>query len=427
MAVVFRKGFKMKRFSIAVLLAVVCATGSVRADNSSIAAELNKQGIELYNAGKYQSAGRVFERALRLVPHNKIVQENSVNCYLQLADERTAVGDYSGAIDQVGRALEVQPKNAGLYVRSASYAVKTKNINTAEFNLRAALDLEPDNVNAHMLLGEVLYDTGNLQGAIAEWEIVLKAKPERKDVMARLEKARREIEIEGNHSVRESRRFVLAYERSELRSEAGRVLRMLDRLWYRVGRDLKYFPEAGVQIPVVLYTPDKFFTATGAGMHIAGLYDGKIRVPIDPKTKDDDTLNMLLKHEYTHVVIRLKTNDNVPFWLNEGLAQFESESFSARHRQHIEKALASGTLVPLEKLDATHVSLKGSDPSLIYAESFAAVRHIHKKYGMRKLLALLDRLGEKYSTEEALGLALRRGFTYKRLHDETFRSFTPAR
>ena len=71
-------------------------------------------------------------------------------------------------------------------MRASSYAVKTKNLNSAEFNLRAALDLEPNNVIAHLLLGEVFYDTGNLSGAIAEWEIVIKANPDRKDVSARL-------------------------------------------------------------------------------------------------------------------------------------------------------------------------------------------------------------------------------------------------
>ena len=63
-----------------VLIAVVMAAGSVRADNASIASNLNKQGVELYTAGKYASAQRVFVRALRLMPHNKIVQENTVNC-----------------------------------------------------------------------------------------------------------------------------------------------------------------------------------------------------------------------------------------------------------------------------------------------------------------------------------------------------------
>ncbi|MCD6288155.1 MAG: tetratricopeptide repeat protein [Candidatus Hydrogenedentes bacterium] len=413
----------MNRIVGLVLIAVLCTGGISGADIATTAVTLNQQGVDKYNAGKYEEARRLFDRALRLAPTEQTVRSNLVNCYLQIADGLVASGDYDGAARELDQAIDIQPKNADLYVRSASCYLRSKNLNAAEFNLRAALDLEPDNTNAHVLLGEVLYATGNLYGAIAEWEMVIKVAPDRKDVQNRLDKARREVQVEGNHSVRESRRFVLTYERSEMRTQASRVLRMLDRIWYKVGRDFRYFPKPGVKIPVVLYTPDKFFTATGAGLHIAGLYDGKIRVPIDPKTRDDKTLEMLLTHEYTHVVIRLIANDKVPFWLNEGLAQFESEPFGTRQRVEIERAMRSGKLVPLSQLDVTHLSLKSDGLGLAYAESFAAVRYIHRKFGMRRVLALLNALGEGNSTEQAMSLALRRGYGYQNLEDDTFTEF----
>jgi len=391
------------------------------------AGDLNQQGVDLYETGQYRKAARVFERTLRLVPGNGIVEQNLANCYMQLADRSISAGDHSGALDLISMAIDLRPNDAGLYVRAASCNIKVKNLNAAEMNLRAALELHQGDVNAHLLLGEVLYSTGNLIDAIAEWEYVLEAMPERTDIQPRLDKARREAKVEGDYRAKESKRFLLTYERSELNREAGRVLRMLDKIWYKVGRDLRYFPERGVQIPVVLYTPDKFFEATGAGMHVSGLYDGKIRVPIGSQTEDNDTLEMLLKHEYTHVVVRLMTNNNVPFWLNEGLAQHESESFSKRHRQQIERAVAAGTLIPLEKLDGSRIVLQGSQLGLAYAEGFAAVRYIRSKFNTRKLIALLERLGEGHSTQEAMSLALRRGYTYDKLQEETFREFVPSR
>ncbi len=360
------------------------------------------------------------------MPGNGIVEQNLANCYMQLADERIAVGDNTGALDLIRKAINLTPEDANLYIRAASCNIKNKNLSAAESDLRSVFDLDPDNINAHTLLGEVLYSMGDLVGAIAEWETVLEAEPGRDDIKSRLEKARREVKVEADFALDVSLRFLLTYERSELRREAARVRRMLDRIWYKVGRSLRYYPEAGVQIPVVLYTPDKFFEATGAGLHVSALYDGKIRVPIGPQTKDDDTLELLLTHEYTHVIVRLITNNNVPFWLNEGLAQFESEPFVSRHRQQIEQAVAHGTLVPLARLDGSRIVLRGSELGLAYAEGFAAVRFIRQRFGQRKLLALLEKLGEGYTAEEAMSLALRRGYTYERLQDEVFREFAPA-
>jgi len=417
----------MVRSGLCLVAVAVCLVWGAYGQTDISAGDLNRQGVDLYEAGEYQKAARVFERTLRLVPGNGIVEQNLTNCYMQLADRSISAGDYSGGLDLINMAIDVRPNDAGLYIRAASCNIKVKNLNAAETNLRAALELDQDDVNAHTLLGEVLYSTGNLIDAIAEWEYVIEVAPERTDIQPRLEKARREAKVEGDYSIRESRRFLLTYERSELRTEAKRVLRMLDRIWYKVGRDLKYFPEAGVQIPVVVYTPDKFFEATGAGMHVGGLYDGKIRVPIGPQTEDNDTLEMLLKHEYTHVVVRLITNNNVPFWLNEGLAQYESESFSKRQREQIENAVAAGKLIPLEKLDGPRIVLNGSELGLAYAEGFAAVRYIRGKFNTRKLLTLLERLGEGHSTENAMSLALRRGYTYDKLEEETFREFVPSR
>jgi len=416
-----------RRLYIAALIVCMSISAVVDAQPGETAGDLNTKGVELYDTGDYERAATLFERALRLVPDNSIVEQNLVNCYLQMADRNISTGSYAAALDLIYDSIDITPNDASLYIRAASCNIKTKNLNAAESNLRAALELDPGNVNAHALLGEVLYSTGYLVDAIAEWEAVLEVTPDREDIKFRLDKARREAKVESDFSVRESRRFLLTYERSELRREASRVLRMLDRIWYKVGRDLRYFPEHGVQIPVVLYTPDKFFEATGAGLHVGGLYDGKIRVPIGPQTEQDDTLEMLLTHEYTHVIVRLITNNNVPFWLNEGLAQYESESFSTRHRRLIERAIDNGSLMLLQELEGPQLTFRGPELGLAYAEGFAAVRFIRSKFSSRKLIAMLERLGEGYSTEDAMSLGLKRGFTYRRLQEDTFREFTPSR
>src|SRR5204862_3294319 len=62
--------------------------------------------------------------------------------------------------------------------------------------------------------------------------------------------------------------------------------------------------------------------ATQAGPDVAGLYDGKVRVPIGGLRRLDPEARGVLRHEAAHAFITGKSRGAAPRWLQEGLAQW---------------------------------------------------------------------------------------------------------
>src|SRR5438094_2112162 len=51
-----------------------------------------------------------------------------------------------------------------------------------------------------------------------------------------------------------------------------------------------------------------------------GLFDGKIRLPVEGAMRDGTALDRVLRHEYTHALVHDRTRGRAPTWLSEGLA-----------------------------------------------------------------------------------------------------------
>jgi hypothetical protein len=138
---------------------------------------------------------------------------------------------------------------------------------------------------------------------------------------------------------------------------------------------------------------------------------------------DEDKLKQVLRHEYTHVIIRELTGGKTPFWFNEGLAQFESEQLDRQKRRILENALKNGELIPLKDLDETQIDLD-TDPGrlhLAYLEGFATVSYLRRRFTRYRLFSFMDLLGQGYDTETALKQVY--GRSYNQLHREVFREY----
>ena len=71
-------------------------------------------------------------------------------------------------------------------------------------------------------------------------------------------------------------------------------------------------------ITVILYPLQEFREVTQAPENVAGLYDGKIRVPLGGLQRVDDAARRLLVHELTHAFVHSKTRGNCPTWRRSG-------------------------------------------------------------------------------------------------------------
>ena len=77
------------------------------------------------------------------------------------------VGDLEMAVEYMGRAVQLKPDNADAHYNLANALRKQGNLDEAVACYRRALILKPDNADAHSNLGNALNERGKLDEAVA--------------------------------------------------------------------------------------------------------------------------------------------------------------------------------------------------------------------------------------------------------------------
>jgi hypothetical protein len=146
-----------------------------------------------------------------------------------------------------------------------------------------------------------------------------------------------------------------------------------------------------------IYADDTSFrNALGPGTreNVGGTAITEIRtlfMEVTPDIVNDPWVGITITHELTHQVVDDAMGNpyrNLPRWLNEGFAVYESEGNASSFRSSLSQAIASGDLLPLTALGWQFPT----DPNktvLGYAESVSAVDFIARKYGVNALVKLI--------------------------------------
>jgi hypothetical protein len=157
---------------------------------------------------------------------------------------------------------------------------------------------------------------------------------------------------------------------------------------------------------------NQFYGALGPGTreNVGGQAHADIRTMfalITPGEIDDSWVEVVVPHELTHLVFATAVDNPYhapPHWLNEGVAVYLSEGYSAADRRLVERVAADGTIIPLE-------GLAGAFPTtferfrLGYAESTSAVDYIVGTYGHDALIGLIRSYANGVSDDEAFTAA----------------------
>ncbi|MBU4129074.1 tetratricopeptide repeat protein [bacterium] len=224
----------------------------------------------------------------------------------------------------------------------------------------------------------------------------------------KLGKKKREKEIESKFLEKESTHFTLKFEGTEEREyEAPEILAILEEAYKKVGADLGYYPQEKT-VCIIYPSKEKFRYVTDTHYWTGGLYDGKIRVPLSIELDEAEHFKRTLVHEYTHHVIHGKTKDNCPSWLNEGLAQYEDRDYEEvrekeeKRMEVLTQSLEENTLVPLKRITPLFQTGDTELVNLAYYESYSVVKYLIKRYGLKGVNRLLEKLGEGTSIDKAL-------------------------
>ena len=167
-------------------------------------------------------------------------------------------------------------------------------------------------------------------------------------------------------------------------------------------------------IDYFVYADEKaFYDVLGPAIreNVGGIALPEIRTlfaNIPPADQDAAWVGTVVPHELTHLVFATATDNpyhEPPHWMNEGLAVYLSEGYSANARADVKQTARAGEIMPLR-------ALVGQFPTtaerfgLAYDESVSAIDYLIGKYGREALVKLIRSYADGVSDDAAFSGAL---------------------
>ena len=177
-----------------------------------------------------------------------------------------------------------------------------------------------------------------------------------------------------------------------------------DEAWERIAADLGVRPPH--KTALFLYGNRKAFQQALEGENpklLVGAAHAGRAIHLDA-TGFFSSAKLVLAHEITHVLLAQALGEEahqLPRWVNEGIAQYESAERGLLDELRVAEAISSGRALALERLDQ---ALSGSQQeiSLAYLQSASLIRFLVDSYGRDVLARLLGQLKHTDSFAQAI-------------------------
>jgi tetratricopeptide (TPR) repeat protein len=325
----------------------------------------------------------------------------------RIADELARIGSEDLEEGETGRAIELlseayalDEENGLILARLTLAYVRGGDFESARFYLKMAeerISRAPPEI--YGLLGEIYYALNRLEDALLAWGEFARFGGQDPRILRRLVRARDELALTRGQRSLQLEHFSLFADPSVSDETLRRAGDELERAY---GAQSAAF---GIELPgsqvVVLYAGRAFFSLVAVPEWVSGLFDGKIRVSVEPRERAESPLAGVLAHELAHAMIRQSSHDRAPAWLHEGLAQWwEGKRLP---RREIRSALGSHAAASLEALDAAFRGvLDRSSAQASYAQALSIVEYVMAARGSGALACLLARLRDGADFPEAL-------------------------
>jgi tetratricopeptide (TPR) repeat protein len=296
---------------------------------------------------------------------------------------------FGDALDAFTAASALLPRDPSLCFGAGMSAFMMGRNADAQAWLEKSLRLNPRYRGASEWLAELHYRAGRLKEAIEVYEAALKYAPGDSDLETRLAEWRRDAERTSRSYEARGAHFAVRFEGPGDELLARKAVDRLEQQYWRIGQTLTAYPPN--PITVVLYTEQQFRDITRGPSWIAGRYDGRIHIPMRGALAQTEELDRILGHEFVHAVVHMLGGQNVPVWLNEGLAK----QLEPNGREESEQVLAATNGRPrpvLSQLDHGFATLSDSEAAVAYALSAHAVRRMMELRSPAAVVTLLQDL-----------------------------------
>lgn len=324
-------------------------------------------------------------------PGDERLADFVAKAYLLLALRHFAEGHYRDTLASASEAEAWGADPRDVARLSARTYLELQNLSEALKWTQAALAFGPD-PDMYSILGNVYYLREELDKAIEAWEYSLALRNDR-TVRASLEKAMREAAIAESFDKQRLSHFIVKYE-GETMADTGRlVLGSLERSYGFLKSRLDFEPK---ELVVVILYARRDYNELGGPKWSAGLFDGKVRVPVRGLVNLDKHVESTLRHELTHAFLYAQTGKNCPRWLQEGMAEYSEGTDASQYGKMLAQRIDQDS-------DFAYclVGVR-CDVRLYYPAATSVVDYIIKNRGMGGIKDILTLLGEGYNIDQAL-------------------------
>jgi Peptidase MA superfamily len=261
------------------------------------------------------------------------------------------------------------------------------------------LTRDPGSADLHEVYGVLRDREERVDDALTAWREAFRLAPSDR-LRDRIIKAERELAAGRNYAYSAAAHFTLRYDGALDQDLVAQLTDFLEDRYRDLTSTYRHSPSQ--TITVLLYPQQAFHDVTQVGNEVAGLYDGKIRVPMGGLKKLDADAQRVLSHELTHAIVQSKSRGNCPRWLHEGLAQLAEP-----------RTVRRADLSALRRDVRADQASTWPDQAFSYPAALSFTRFLEERRGFDLLVALVARLGDGETQDAALSALY--GATYAEL------------
>lgn len=297
-------------------------------------------------------------------------------------------------LPKVSLAIQAYNKAVGYYQANEFVLSRTA--------ANEALSHDDLNPLIYELLGDLDNREQKLKEAKANYQIAYSLRPS-KSLKEKIEKLAKETKIDKKLSTYKEQHFIIKYNNEEKRYEGFELREMLRKTYRQISKDFGFY--FNHQIVVLLLDEVDFKKMTNMPHWVAGVYDGKVRMPLNRFDFNDKELKAITTHEVTHAFVAAMSAMRAPAWINEGLAEYEENQIREVDTLVFDSAVATNTLFSLDQLMAQDTTTTITDTlkvSLFYQQSFKLTQYLVKRYKMFKIKEMLAAYGKGKNSDEVV-------------------------
>ncbi len=309
-------------------------------------------------------------------------------------------GDVGRAQELLEEAYGLDEEN-GLTLAELTLAyIRSEDFDFARFYLELAEKRAPQAPpEAYAVLGDAYYSWNRLDDAVVAWDHFRRLGGSDPRVLARLERAREELSLSSRQRFLDGDDFAFFFDAAIPRELVERAEAHLRRAY---AEQAEFF---GRKLPstqiVLLYARRSYFALVSVPEWVSGVFDGKVRIAMDPDGGFTPALAGVLSHELAHALVRASSRDRAPGWLHEGLAQWWEGKRIARGE--FRASFRGSAPVSLSSMEG-NLARRGDRAAARnnYVEALGVVEYLMQERGPGAVACVVADLGDGVSIDDAL-------------------------